>query len=128
MKDKGLTKTKRMMILTAMLAFSKKFENVHNSCVFALSNEKAKSSKVQIKSATQKAANYFSGIPQLNITGTDTTVLNFCIGASDLLIENSQGSVTIRNFEAIKTAATEQLKTIETSEGDDSHKLINALT
>lgn len=108
-----------------MYAFSKKFKDVSDNCIFTLHSEKNVASKMEVKSSMTQLTKFFDDVPKLEISGTDKTILNFCMGASDLLIENSAGSDKIRSYEAIREMARLELKNLEGEEFvDDSHKLL----
>jgi len=124
---KLLTKTKRLVILSAIHAFSKKFGNINETALFALSSEKAISSKTDLRVARSITKNLFDEIPNLKIAGTDSTVINFCVNASKLLVEKSTGNVKIRGYEQILEASEKCLLDVDENETNDSFKLMNEL-
>lgn len=123
----NITKSKVLMTLSIMSALSKKYESINASCVLALNKEKSRASKIEVKSATKKTLMFFHGLKNIGIQGNEETVLQFCSKATDILIENSAGRSRVRGFTEIKNAITEQLKEVDVSGIDDSHKLIKEL-
>ena len=124
---KLLTKTKRLVILSVIHAFSKKFDNINKATLFALTQEKAISSKTDLRIARSIVKNLFDEVPSLKIAGTDSTIINFCVSASKLLVEKSTGNVKIRGYEQILEASEKCLFDVDENEIDDSLKLINEL-
>jgi hypothetical protein len=124
---RDITKSKVLMMLSTMIALTKTYKKINESCVFALSSEKSRASKIELKSATTKTLNFFKNLPVKEINGNPLTLLNFCDKAIDILIEKTSGDSRIRSFEVIKQAIASQLIEVNQDEQDDSHRLITEL-
>jgi len=122
-----VSKGKRIGMLSLMASFSKEFPEISNACMFALTKEKLTASKIDIKNASGNVVRFVKKVPELHVLKNDKTAVAFIAGTAQYLIENSIGSVTIRDLEQIKTISEEILKGVDNTVVDDSHKLINAL-
>lgn len=102
MNNKIMTKCDRLMHLSLIVGFLKKFEIQKKIAKNILLLETLNMSKAQIRNTRKKTAKIFTNFYGIDVVLTDLTIVNFCIGICDKLIDGSTGIQKIESFEKIK--------------------------
>lgn len=122
-----LSRAKRLMIVSVLIALTQKYDDINESLVFAFSNEKIGVTKQDVTISKSLVLNFFDALKEYTIESNDSTILNFCRKSCDLLIAKTGGNDKIRGLQIVNDNIKEQLETIDKSESDYSDLLMNEM-
>lgn len=122
-----LSRAKRLMIVSIMIALTKQYDDINESLVFAFSNEKIGVTKQDVTISKSLILNFFDALKEYTIDSNESTILNFCQKSCDLLIAKTGGNDKIRGLQIVNNNIKEQLETIDKNETDYSYLLMNEM-
>lgn len=124
---KSLSKGKRLAMLSIISAMAGMFEKIKTNAEFALSSEKHRAEKSDLRIAASVVKNFFEEMPEMKIHANGITILGTCDKICQSLIKNSYGNDKIRCYNAMGNSINEQLELVNKEEHDDSQRLFNVL-
>ena len=113
-----LSRAKRLMIVSVLIALTQKYDDINESLVFAFSNEKIGVTKQDVTISKSLVLNFFDALKEYTIESNDSTILNFCQKCCDLLIAKTGGNDKIRGLQIVNDNIKEQLETVDKDESD----------